>query len=519
MPFGRAAAAALIVSVACLQATPCGAADPEPQTRQDAVWPGQAWATASPEAEGLDSGALARLVESVGSARQDSVQIIRHGKLVLDVYYAPYQAGIAHDLRSVTKSVTGTLTAIELRDGLLDKVDHPILDLFADSQVAHVDDNKRTMTVQSLLDMTSGIDWEERTYTGDETVMLMYRSPDPTEFVLRQPMADPPGTKFYYNSGNPYVLSALITKKAGKNALDYAKDVLFGPLGITSARWGRVDDQGVVDGESGLFLTPLDMARIGYLYLRSGKWDGKQIIPSSWVDRVREGPVTATFGFHYANLWWSLPERGAFMALGRHSQLILVLPKLDIVAVMTGALRDDEPRYPVPRLIDDIARSAVSDAPIPADPVATSLLAAAIAQAAAERPTAMGKPSTLAAAISGKTYQLQDNRLGLKTIALNLSGPDPSGEFAFAGKPGTPGRRLSVRIGLDGLSRTSRQQDQRIDAVKGRWLSEARFAIDDRILGDGDTKVWELTFHDKTVDILLRSTDGYTVELHGAASG
>ena len=118
--------------------------------------------------------------------------------------------------------------------------------------------------------------------------------------------------------------------------------------------------QGVTDGEAGLFLSPHDMARIGYLYLHNGMWDGKQIIPSSWVDRAKEGKVTATFGFHYANLWWSLPEKGAYMARGRHSQLILVLPKLDIVAVMTGILRDDE-FYSTSRLIDDISKAVKSD--------------------------------------------------------------------------------------------------------------------------------------------------------------
>ncbi len=84
------------------------------------------------------------------------------------------------------------------------------------------------------------------------------------------------------------------------------------------------------------------MARIGYLYLHNGMWEGKQIIPSSWVERSKEGKIVATNGFQYANLWWSRPDKGAYMALGRHSQVILIIPKLDIVAVMTGVLRDNE---------------------------------------------------------------------------------------------------------------------------------------------------------------------------------
>ena len=120
---------------------------------------------------------------------------------------------------------------------------------------------------------------------------------------------------------------------------------------------GAVDAQGVTIGEAGLFLSPHDMARIGYLYLRNGMWEGKQIIPSSWVERSKEGKIAATNGFQYANLWWSLPDKGAYMARGRHSQLVLIIPKLDIVAVMTGVLRDNE-FYSVSGLIDDIAKQS-----------------------------------------------------------------------------------------------------------------------------------------------------------------
>jgi len=91
--------------------------------------------------------------------------VIRHGKIVAEAYYTPYIAGISHDLRSVTKSVVGTLTAIQLQKGSLDSVDHPVIDLFSDKEIQNVDDRKKAMTVQSLLDMTSGIEWMERFYT------------------------------------------------------------------------------------------------------------------------------------------------------------------------------------------------------------------------------------------------------------------------------------------------------------------------------------------------------------------
>jgi CubicO group peptidase (beta-lactamase class C family) len=144
-------------------------------------WPAQSWPTSTAEEQGMDSAGLARLIETVGTFKQDSLMIIRHGKVVAEAYYAPYVAGVSHDLRSVTTSITGTLMAIEIKKGLLDSVDHPVADLFSDHQIANLDDNKKAMTVQHLLDMNSGIAWKERFYTPDEIIMQMYRSPNRTE--------------------------------------------------------------------------------------------------------------------------------------------------------------------------------------------------------------------------------------------------------------------------------------------------------------------------------------------------
>src|SRR5580704_15787942 len=269
--------AAALIAAQCLVGPHALAAAAECACSSQTPWPTKDWEASTPEAEGMDSAAIARLVDLVGTYKQDSLLVIRHGKIVADAYYAPFAPNIRHDLRSVTKSFIGTLTAIEVQEGLLDNVDHPIVDLFADKRISNVDDAKKAMTVQNMLDMTSGIAWEEQAYTPDETIIRMYQSPDRTEFVLSQPMSDPPGARFHYNGGNPYVLSALITKKAGRDALDFARDELFKPLGISSVRWGDADQQGVTDGESGLYLAPHDMAKLGYLYLHQGSWDGQQI--------------------------------------------------------------------------------------------------------------------------------------------------------------------------------------------------------------------------------------------------
>jgi CubicO group peptidase (beta-lactamase class C family) len=506
----------ILLAAFCLSAGGAGSAgESEAHRAPETTWPTTSWPISSAEEQGMDSAGLARLVETVGTYKQDNLTIIRHGKIVADAYYAPYAAGISHDLRSVTKSIVSTLTAIELKQGLLDSVDHPVLDLFADKHITDIDDNKKAMTVQHLLDMTSGFEWQEKNYSPDETIMRMYKAPDRTEFVLNQPMSSAPGTKFYYNSGNPYVLSALITKKTGSNAFDFATKELFGPLGITSAKWGKVDAQGVTDGEAGLSLAPHDMARIGYLYLHDGMWDGKQIIPSSWVERAKAGIVPATGGTHYSNLWWSFPEKGAYMALGRHSQMILVMPKLDVVAVMTGIVRDDA-RRPIRQVIDGIAALIKADAALPPDPVAQALLATVIQRAATETPADVGSTPDLAKDVSGVAYQFADNRLNVTSFTLNLFGPDPSWKITTE-KDHFP-QTFSGLIGLNGLFRKSPPAFYGINATKGRWLGQHSFQIERRILGHSETQMWVLTFDGDKVDVSYEDTDGFKTQLHGEKS-
>jgi hypothetical protein len=223
--------------------------------------------------------------------------------------------------------------------------------------------------------------------------------------------------------------------------------------------------------------------------------------------------VTATRGYHYANLWWSLPDRGAFMARGRHSQLILVLPKLDVVAVMTGALKDGY--VPTKDLIDGVASAIKSDDPLPPEPAPQGLLAASIQKAATERASAVGATPELAKAISGKSYRLEDNELHAQTFSLNLADPDPSWEYTIATeRRDRPMARFSGPIGLDGLFRKSSTR-YGIDAVKGSWLDDQTFVVERRILGHGETQKWTLAFDGRKVNVRFESTDGESVELHG----
>jgi hypothetical protein len=240
------------------------------------------------------------------------------------------------------------------------------------------------------------------------------------------------------------------------------------------------------------------------------------MIPAAWIARAQAGPIPATFGLHYGNLWWSLPEKGGYMALGRHSQTILVLPKHDIVAVMTGFLADDE-FYSKGRLIGEITEAVKSDQKLPPDDVARSILAASIRRAGADRPSPVGETPELAKAISGKIYRFGDNRLHVKTFAVNLVDAPASWEITTA-ESDDPPKRFAGPLGLDGSFRLSPAAAYGINAVKGRWVNGHTFSIERRILGHGETQSWALAFDGKTVDVSFASTDGLKTMLRGEAS-
>lgn len=388
----------------CILLASVHARDAFAEDSSQSVWPTKEWPTSTPEEQGMDSSALAKLVAYGGSHSFDSLLVARHGRIVTEAYYAPYTGNIPHEIFSSTKAVTGTVLGMVYKDGLLDRLDHPMLDFFADRHVANVDDRKKGITIQNLLDMTSGLDWDQGIEGGKQQTMVdAYRSSNWTQFILDRPMAHAPGELFNYSNGNANLVSAIITRLTGKPEEDYAREKLFAPLGIADWHWDR-DPQGLTTGEGELFLLPRDMAKIGYLYLRHGEWEGKPLLPPGWADvlshRIVNMHASWDSNLSYSNFLWVFPDKHAYMASGKDGQLITVFPDLDIVAVTTS-----RKAIKFKALIDAVSGAVKSEAALPPNPNAAAELANAIKDAAVEKPTPVGPTPETAAAISGKTYK------------------------------------------------------------------------------------------------------------------
>jgi CubicO group peptidase (beta-lactamase class C family) len=460
------------------------------------------------------------------SSMLDSLLVVRHAKIVVEAYYAPYATGIPHTINSVTKAIISTLTAIAWKDGLLDSPNHRVLDFFDRRSIANVDDRKEAITVQSLLDMTSGIEWMEQLLDGFASAIEMERSPDWVKFILDRPMSSAPGDAFNYNSGNTHLLSAIITKLTGMSVLEYAKAKLFEPLGITDVYWTH-DPQGISTGGYGLYLQPRDMAKIGYLYLRDGAWEGKQLLSSAWIDKVSHATVDMHLGgLRYSNLFWALPGKHVYMAVGHHGQTIIIFPDLDVVVVTTGRAG-----FQLGELANYISNSVKSDTALPADTASTQLLTNKILDVLTEKPIGVAATPKTAASISGKVYRFSPNAINVKSLSLILTDPQPHYDMETYASDGTKaGSRLTGPIGQDGLYRKGELTHHgfggrlegvpRVNAVKGTWQDDHTFVIDRLVLGLGQAaERWTLTFDGEKLNVRAKIGEQPEISVDSEAGG
>lgn len=439
---------------------------------------------ATPESQGMDSTALANLVTYGANVKMDSLVVMRNGQIVAEAYYAPFRAEMKHRINSATKAVVGALAGIAIARGDLPPARTPIAGVFP--ELANASDARwREMTLQHLLDMTSGIAWEEPLADGVPRTMLeMTRSRDWAAFVLARPFAQAPGAGFHYNSGNAHLLSAALTRRTGDSAEAYAAKHLFGPLGITQHRWLR-DPQGVSTGGWGLYMRTRDMALLGQLYLQQGEWQGRALIPREWAARAFAPQVDMGFpGWRYADMWWGHPRLGAYMMVGFNRQVVVVLPQQRIVAAVTG-----RGMHPLENLAEQLQRAVRSDSPLPDNAQAQAALRDRIAAVAVPKP--LPGPEGVQPVVRQATYALDDNPLGVREFSFDFTASPPTYRMRLRS------RDIAGPVGVDGLLAegtdegapliaAARWEDARTLVFRQVWPEEGA-SVDYLLKLDGDS--------------------------------
>jgi CubicO group peptidase (beta-lactamase class C family) len=460
----------------------------------------------APEEVGIDSAALAEMFDFVRERKipVHSVQIVRHGRLVLDAYFYPYRAGMRHDVASVTKSITSTLVGIAIDKGLIRNVRQPVISFFPSRSITSLDTRKRVMTLEHLLTMQAG--WDCGFEPNEARLFEMRRTGDWPQFMLDLGMVAEPGTRWAYCSGNCHVLSAILAQTTGTNALAFARRELFTPLGIEDVMWSA-DVHGNNHGWGDLQLHPRDMAKIGQLFLQRGRWHDRPLISETWIREATRSHVERTSNRdHYGYFWWVKGNDfpGMFEAVGRGGQRINVWPARDLVIVFTGG--EFEPGNIAPFIL----KALKSDTPLVSKVAATERLKERIA--AAKRPPPSGKIDKLpgmAALISGKSYALSSN--GLELSALSFQFRDLEAAVRLTRR----GEQLSSEIGLDDVERFSTDTFVGLPfAAKGKWLTEDTLLLQIDRIGGINRYDFSLKFSSdgKKVSVSLKERTGLNNE-------
>jgi len=471
-----------------------------PTAKSQTYYPDEQWRTATPESQGLDSAALADAIHQIREKGLGihSLLVIRHGYVVADASFYPYDGKSPHDLASVTKTITSTLTGAAVGAGIL-KLDQPLLSFFPKESPANPDEKKRTITVGNMLHMESGLDCGF--LPGEQELEKMKRSPNWVEFALSLPMKYDPGTHPSYCSPGYHLLGSIVGSAAKSTEEQFGRKYLFGPLGIRDVVWA-VDPQGRNHGWGDSHFYPRDVAKIGYLYLHGGVWKGKQLVPAEWVKTSITPPPGGRGAPGGYGIEWNA-SNGAngpqYGGNGRGGQILWVWPDLDMIVVSNAGGNGGQ-------LAPMIRASVKSAEALPANAEGNAGLKKAIADvvlppAATPVPAMPGTAST----ISGNVYTFPVNSSRLDSLSLVFG---PSGTATANIK--YYGESYSFPVGLDGLYKVGKFGPLGLPAgATGKWTSENDFLLDLNFIAN--INHYTLTIHftpEKTIEVAASEASG-----------
>jgi CubicO group peptidase (beta-lactamase class C family) len=306
------------------------------------------WEISTPEAEGLDPNVLAEIHEQL--LREDrnfgtlGMLVIKNGKLVWETYLrrASDRDHINH-IQSVTKSVTSLALGLARDDGLFPDLNASLGELMP-RKLDGLDPRKRDITIEHLLTMRSGIDFDNDVFSVE---ILVDKPRDPLRYILEKPLFAVPGEVYRYRDADPQLLAYLIEQESDQLESALVEERLFEPLGIRDYYWEHGPD-GATQGAHALHLRPRDLAKIGQLLLDRCSWGGQQIVSAEWcalatrahVTPQETGHVQEPLGFGY--YFWVLTDREAFAGWGHGGQFILAVPDQRLLMVQIARPDSDD---------------------------------------------------------------------------------------------------------------------------------------------------------------------------------
>jgi len=319
----------------------------------------------------LNDGLKVASVKSVGIDKEDieklnrkitnsdygylsALAIVKDGKLVYEGYFHGAGRNDRYTIYSVSKTFTSALVGIAIDKGFIKNVDQPVLPFFTEYENVVDKEQKRKIKIHHLLSLSSGIDWDESTYSYEDNRNIhvqMEMTNDWIKFILQRRMKDKPGFCWLYNTGNVQLLSAIIKKATGLYLHQFAEKYLFGPLKIDNYYW-NTDPSGYTcagGSDGGLRLKTRDVAKLGCLYTNKGLWNGKRVLSEAWIKKSTQGYITTRGNREYGYLWHVCIDESHkkpykfFYHSGSGGHVLMVYPELNLVLVINSGPNNVEP--------------------------------------------------------------------------------------------------------------------------------------------------------------------------------
>jgi len=420
----------------------------------------------TPEAQGVSSASVLKFVEAIEQVdTMNSFMLLRHGRAIAEGWWAPYEPGSRHALYSLAKCFTATAVGIAAEEHRL-SIDDKVLALFPNDTPSEPSENLKAMRVRDLLRMS----------TGHQDGPAVAPDKMSARTFLAQPGPFKPGTHFLYNTAAAFMLSAIVQKPTGQTVLDYLRPRLFEPLGISQPVWGT-NFQGITLGGYGLSLRTEDVARFGQLYLQNGNWNGKQLIPASWIEAATALQVSTgsdpskDFEQGYGYQFWR-GRHGTYFGIGWAGQYCLILPHQDAVVIITAGLGDMNEIFDLvwKHLLPAFHQNALA-----AEPAASTALRAKLAGLSL-RTSNGASQSPVTAKILGRKYVFPVNNQKIESVMFQ-SDPGGTNLNLVAHEAGAEHRlELGLQTWCRGRGPLLPLSDEQL-ATKATWTSDDVLAV------------------------------------------
>jgi len=329
-----------------------------PPLDTDTEWPLGSKVSPATLDPGVDDKAMRAAIEAMffepnpaKPRRTWALVVVHQGRIVAERYAPGFHAQMPLIGWSLSKTATNALVGMRVMDGALSLEDDALLPEWRDE-----DDPRRSITLDSLMRMTSGLTFDQ-TY---DAPRMLFIEEDDTRYAATKPLAYVPGSHWSYSSGSTNIVTGVL-RESFANRRDYLRfphERLFYPLGMRSATIAP-DDVGTFIGSTFLYASARDWARLALLFLQDGVWNGQRLLPEGWVNySVKSTPQSP--GEQYgAQVWLKLPEEigqhdprmpdNAYYMLGHHAyymigfngQVVAIVPSRDLIVVRLGLTRED----------------------------------------------------------------------------------------------------------------------------------------------------------------------------------